>query len=139
MKRWRQSQQETAKLLDGKEQPASGARPAYKGDVVAEGVLCEDKYTNKSFIVLQQSWFTKIRQEAVYRGVTPMLTFRIARYGKWQMVPIQRTEDGAIIVITGRSKKISAAWLEEVGYPVFVMVGGRWEGEWSRWMLTKIQ
>ena len=88
--RWRQSQKETAKLLGGREQPASGARPAYKGDITAEGLLCEDKYTEKDWIRLQRAWLTKITEEAIRRGVKPMLTFRLGSAGKWSLRPVMQ-------------------------------------------------
>ena len=131
MKKWRQSQQETARLLGGQEQPASGARPAYKGDVIVEGYLCEDKYTEKPYIVLQRVWLTKIMQEAVYRGVKPMLTFRIANFGKWQMVRGSLT-NGSVIPMWGSFKKIDIGWLQGLCYPACVLSGH------DVWILTRI-
>ena len=62
-----------AKKMKGKKQPASGALPMHKGDILAGNFLVEAKTSGKKSIRVSQHWLEKISSEAMQTNKTPVL------------------------------------------------------------------
>jgi hypothetical protein len=60
--------------------PGSGAVWPYKGDVSFETVLVEAKRTDKKSLSVQESWLSKIFEEAVAVGKDPGIELEIGGY-----------------------------------------------------------
>lgn len=65
------------KVIGGQRTAASGAFWSRKGDVRSDDLLVEHKYTGKKSISITSAVLTKIRNEAVMDGRTPVLAFHL--------------------------------------------------------------
>lgn len=90
--RW--SEYKTAKRLDGKLIPASGALGSLKGDIDFEKIRMEAKATIKDSISIKLEWLAKISREATDAKKTPSLAITYVdedgnprKFGNWVMVP----------------------------------------------------
>lgn len=76
--RSRAQEQRIADHVGGRRMPASGAFWKHKGDVRGGRYLMEMKRTdNKRSISIKDEDLTKIRQEALSQGLTPLLGFEL--------------------------------------------------------------
>lgn len=89
---------ETASLIGGRRQKASGACVGSKGDVRLAGVLRgEEKLTKAGSITIKREWLDKIRSECTGRE-KPFLHVRfinpitLAAEDDWVMIPIEDWE-----------------------------------------------
>lgn len=94
-------ERETAELIGGRVQKASGAMLSAKGDVRLKGVLRgEMKSTEKKSFILKRAVLDKIRSECV-GGEKPFLTVRfihpvtMATEDEWVLIPIENWEHNA--------------------------------------------
>jgi hypothetical protein len=78
----RKAERKTAKRLNMRQTPASGAAIA-KGDMQTREFLVEAKSTTRASVVLQHDWLAKIADEAAVTGRTPALSLSfVAQSGK---------------------------------------------------------
>lgn len=94
------SEKKTAKRLDGKLTPASGALGSAKGDIVFKEILMESKATIKDSISIKLEWLAKISREATDVIKLPALSVTYVdkdgeprKFGKWVMVPESMFKD----------------------------------------------
>jgi hypothetical protein len=90
----RRKEKELARDMGGQQQPASGAFPGHKGDVVKDQCLIEHKYTKALSFPLTLSLFRKIRREAEESGKKPVVVLEFSggfshSEEKWAMVPYE--------------------------------------------------
>ena len=76
-RRSKKQEENTAKRLKGRVQPASGAFSGLKGDVATKFFLVEDKRTDKKSIVLHADWLENIYEQARRDGKSPLLELEI--------------------------------------------------------------
>lgn len=77
-KKSQKQEQNTAKLLKGRAQIASGALWGLKGDVRTEDYLIENKFTDSDYYSLKLSIWNKIEKEAVKDNLrTPLMQIDI--------------------------------------------------------------
>ena len=70
---WQRKERATAKKYGGRRTPNSGAKWAFKGDVITDMFLIDDKTTDhKSFSIPKKMW-NKICLEALQMGRRPAL------------------------------------------------------------------
>jgi len=84
----------SAKKVDGRLTPASGAMESAKGDFEAGEFLVENKCTNSGTLSLKLEWLTKISRESSSLGKTPALAFQFVdstgrprTSGDWVAIP----------------------------------------------------
>jgi hypothetical protein len=75
--KWRskRSEKRAARIHNGRVQPASGALPVarFKGDVVSDQFLIDDKTTNSKSFAVNSATFIKLRREAFINRKSPMI------------------------------------------------------------------
>lgn len=69
--------------MGGSVQPASGALPIakFKGDVISKEFLFDDKNTVRASFSVKESWFQKLRKEAMTRGRIPVIRVKFDSTG----------------------------------------------------------
>lgn len=67
-----------AKLFDGRRQPSSGAFPGLKGDVKADNLLIEAKYTERKSFTITQDILIKITKQALAYNKIPVVAIEFA-------------------------------------------------------------
>lgn len=82
----------------GREQPRSGAGDVLKGDVDADSLLIEAKYTDKKSLSIKRAWLEKITREATALGKYPALAIEFGDMPPgtprdWVMVPKKLLEE----------------------------------------------
>ena len=90
------SERKTAKRLDGRSRPGSGAVEGAKGDIDLPAFLAENKTTEHKSLSLKLDWLEKIDREAREEGKSPALSIQFVdkmgnplRFGRWVLI----TED----------------------------------------------
>ena len=88
------AEKRTAKRLNGRLTPASGALAGAKGDMRVAACLMEMKVTKHGSLSLKHSWLKKIAKEALDIGRTPALNVQFVDSfgqpipdGSWVMIP----------------------------------------------------
>ncbi len=89
------SEQRSAKQLQGRSQPASGAGAAHKGDIKLKDFLIDKKETESSAIMVYGKDLTKITREADGEGKTPAILLQLLGVpktvsGEWVLIPIDK-------------------------------------------------
>lgn len=92
----RQQEEEVARKLGGKRQPASGAMPHAKGDVLTTRELVDCK-TSKSTLSLGASDIVKHVQAAHRKGLIPIFDMEVrslpANCRRWVIMPFSDYEE----------------------------------------------
>lgn len=94
LKDWEIFEEDVAAYLDGKRQPASGAKPLFKGDVQNDDFLVECKQTSKEYYTLNIKIWEKICEEARNRFRIPLFACRSKTGDFFIMNQIDYDEDG---------------------------------------------
>lgn len=94
---WRDHEDTVAKRSGGKRRAASGAAPGKPADTVDQEFLRECKSTKGAGITIKGEWLEKITQQALPRGMTPLMEIRVAGQSAptptdWVMIPAQEFE-----------------------------------------------
>lgn len=94
---WRDHEETVAKRSGGKRRAASGAAPGKPADTKDEQFLRECKATKGAGITIKAEWLEKITQQALPRGMTPLLEIRVDGQAPptptdWVLIPAQEFE-----------------------------------------------
>jgi hypothetical protein len=94
---WRDHEETVAKRSGGRRRAASGAAPGKPADTVDQEFLRECKATKGAGITVKGEWLEKITQQALPRGMTPLLEIRVTGQtaptpSDWVMIPAQEFE-----------------------------------------------
>lgn len=94
---WRDHEATVAKRSGGKRRAASGAAPGKPADTVDQEFLRECKATKGAGLTIKAEWLEKITQQALPRGMTPLLEIRVAGQAPptptdWVLIPAQEFE-----------------------------------------------
>jgi hypothetical protein len=80
-----------AKRLGGRRTPASGALDGFKGDIVLNEFLIDDKLTDGKSITVTKDMIMKINREAREAGKSPVLSLSFKGLGlagdTWYLIP----------------------------------------------------
>jgi hypothetical protein len=94
---WRDHENAVAKRSGGQRRAASGAAPGKPADTVDQVYLRECKATKGAGLTIKGEWLEKITQQALPRGMTPLLEIRVAGQAAptptdWVLIPAQEFE-----------------------------------------------
>lgn len=94
---WRDHEATVAKRSGGQRRAASGAAPGKPADTKDEVFLRECKATKGAGITIRGEWLEKITQQALPRGMTPLLEIRVEGQATptptdWVLIPAQEFE-----------------------------------------------
>lgn len=99
----RRHEERIAEALKGYTQPASGALPGLKSDVVSSKFKVECKTTQNSSLSIKAEWLQKIDYEAQTSGLRPALAIRFER------MPVSVGKDWVVISLDSLVELIAAA------------------------------
>lgn len=94
---WRDHEETVARRSGGKRRAASGAAPGKPADTIDQEFLRECKSSKGAGITIKGDWLEKIVQQALPRGMTPLLEIRVAGQASptpsdWVLIPAQEFE-----------------------------------------------
>jgi hypothetical protein len=94
---WNKHEDDVAKRSGGKRRAASGAAPGKPADTIDQVYLRECKATKGKGITINGNWLSKIVQEALPRGMTPLVELRLDGQEAptptdWVLIPAQEFE-----------------------------------------------
>jgi len=94
---WNKHENDVAKRSGGKRRAASGAAPGKPADTLDEVYLRECKATKGAGMSINGKWLAKIVQEALPRGMTPLIELRFDGQEPptptdWVLIPAQEFE-----------------------------------------------
>lgn len=94
---WKSHENDVAARSKGQRRSASGAAPGKPADTIDQEFLRECKATKGAGITLKGDWLAKIVQQALPRGMTPLVELRLAGQQAptptdWVLIPAQEFE-----------------------------------------------
>lgn len=100
----RQAEKRTAKSLNARTQPGSGAKEGAKGDIKTVAALIEQKSTEGKSLSLNHEWLNKINGEALHTNRNPVLIVsfvypdgRSKTNGDWIVIPRWLAEEKDVL------------------------------------------
>jgi hypothetical protein len=94
---WEKHEDDVAKRSKGRRRAASGAAPGKPADTLDQVYLRECKATKGAGITIKADWLSKIVNQALPRGMTPLVELRLAGQEPptptdWILIPAQEFE-----------------------------------------------
>lgn len=134
-KAWEQAEKRYVKKHGGRRTRRSGAGDIEKGDALCEelgGHMAEVKSSERvdekrgAYIVLEQAWFTKAKEQALMQGVDPVVAVSLGfppQEFRWHWQP-HTMQSGAVAF--GRTCKVYLDELMHGGYAQLIVKGEVW-------------